>query len=255
MNILGVIPSRYASTRFPGKPLIDIDGQLMIERVYKQVKKALDYVVVATDDERIVSAVESFGGIAIMTSTSHQSGTDRCAEAVTVFEENSDIKIDVVLNIQGDEPLIDPQQVTQVAQLFDESSTSIATLVKSICDYETLFDENKTRVIINNKAEAIYFSRHAIPFIKGVAKTEWLQHQKFYSHIGLYGYKKEVLNQLVQLEQSCLEKMESLEQLRWIENGFIIKTSESNISGMSIDTPEDLKNILEYIKGNKHLEL
>jgi 3-deoxy-manno-octulosonate cytidylyltransferase (CMP-KDO synthetase) len=250
MNILGIIPARYASTRFPGKPLVDINGQSMVERVYKQVKKALDFVVIATDDERIFNAVEAFGGVAVMTSELHQSGTDRCAEAAALFIQNNSQTIDVVLNIQGDEPLIDPKQIKQLANLFVNDSTEIGTLVKPIVDNDTLFDENKVKVILNESKEAIYFSRHTIPFVKGVAKNEWLNYHAFFQHIGLYGYRLDILNQLVELPQSNLEKMESLEQLRWVEKGYSIMTAVSNISALPVDTPEDLEKVLDYLKNN-----
>ncbi len=251
MQILAVIPARYASSRFPGKPLIDIKGKTMIERVYERVAQAVNQVVVATDDERIADAVKGFGGQVAMTSASHQSGTDRCAEAVAVFEKASGLHFDVVLNIQGDEPLIDPVQVKQLADLFQDESTQIATLIKEIHDEDTLFNPDKARVIKNVQDEAIYFTRHALPFVKGAAKEDWLGKHTFYQHIGLYGYRKTVLQELVQLPQSSLELMESLEQLRWIENGYKIKTGLSDITGLSIDTPEDLEKLVAYMEGRK----
>ena len=241
MNILGVIPSRYASTRFPGKPLIDIDGKTMIQRVYEQAKKAssLIDVVVATDDDRIFKEVRRFGGNVVMTSPSHESGTERCNEVL----ENFSSKIDVVVNVQGDEPFVDPEQINQLCSCFDDKHTDIATLVKEIKDNEELFNPNRPKVEIGENGFAKMFSRDAIPVIKGVKKTEWLNQQKYYKHIGLYGYRAAVLRKICKLTPSPLEIKERLEQLRWLENNYKIKVAETTFEAIAIDTPEDLKKI------------
>ena len=241
MNILGVIPSRYASTRFPGKPLIDIDGKTMIQRVYEQAKKAssLIDVVVATDDDRIFKEVRRFGGNVVMTSPSHESGTERCNEVL----ENFSSKIDVVVNVQGDEPFVDPEQINQLCSCFDDKHTDIATLVKEIKDNEELFNPNRPKVEIGENGFAKMFSRDAIPVIKGVKKTEWLNQQKYYKHIGLYGYRVAVLRKICKLTPSPLEIKEQLEQLRWLENNYKIKVAETTFEAIAIDTPEDLKKI------------
>ena len=216
MKILGIIPARFASTRFPGKPLIDLAGKTMIQRVYEQAKMAssLTEVVVATDDQRIFDVVELFGGKAIFTSDKHQSGTDRCAE---VAEKMSGF--DAVINIQGDEPLINPIQIDLVASCFDNDQTQLATLVKIIKSEEELLNFNTPKVILNKNLEAIYFSRQVIPYLKNIDTKNYLQHHTFYKHVGIYGYKTETLLKIAKLPIGNLEKAEILEQLRWIENG------------------------------------
>lgn len=238
MKILGIIPSRYASTRFPGKPLVEIQGKSMIQRVYEQAKKAssLSEVLVATDDERISKHVIDFGGKVILTSSSHQSGTDRCAEVINKIND----AYDVVINIQGDEPFINPEQINQLCACFDNQNTQIATLIKKITADE-LFNENKPKVIKSVDDFAIYFSRHPIPFFRGVEKENWLKEHTYYKHIGIYGYTTETLKKITQLPLSLLEKAEGLEQLRWLENGYKIKVAETNLEANSVDTPEDLK--------------
>ncbi|WP_299290983.1 3-deoxy-manno-octulosonate cytidylyltransferase [uncultured Mucilaginibacter sp.] len=242
MKILGIIPARYASTRFPAKALVDIYGKSMVQRVYEQAKKcsALSEVIVATDNERIFNHVEAFGGKVIMTSAQHQSGTDRCAEVAAALPE-----FDVVINIQGDEPFINPEQITKVAALFTDVKTALATLVKKIETEEELQNTNTPKVVLNNLSEAIYFSRSVIPHIRGQEIQNWLQHHTFYKHIGIYGYRSAVLHQITKLPVSTLEKAESLEQLRWIENGYRIKVAETEIETLAIDTPADLENILK----------
>lgn len=242
MKVIGIIPARYESTRFPGKPLIDIAGQTMIQRVYHQAKHAstLSEVVVATDDERIYQHVKSFAGNVVMTKSDHQSGTDRCAEVI------GDINgFDVAINIQGDEPFIDPQQIDLLVSCFDNSKTEIATLVRKIQTLEELTNINKPKVVLDRYGQAIYFSRQAIPFLRGEAIENWLDKRPFYNHIGIYGYKADILKQLSALPISDLERMESLEQLRWIDNGYKIQTAVSNHSNDAIDTPEDLALILK----------
>lgn len=240
MNIIGIIPARYASTRFPGKPLIDINGKSMIRRVYEQALKAssLNYVVVATDDDRIAHHVTEFGGNVIMTADSHQSGTDRCAEVVS-----KQPTFDIAINIQGDEPYINPSQIDLLADCFSDKETQIATLVKQIIDYEELFNNSNPKVLLNTRREAIYFSRATLPFLRGVPTEKWLEHHTFYKHIGIYGYRCAILEALTQLPVSSLEKAESLEQLRWIENGYRIKTAETVVETIAIDEPQDLQKI------------
>lgn len=239
MQITGIIPARYASTRFPGKPLVDIEGKTMIQRVYEQSKKSnmLNKVVVATDDERIYNHVISFGGEVVMTSSHHQSGTERCAE---VAEK---IMADAYINIQGDEPYIQPEQINEVALLLQKQEVEIATLVKEITDYEELFNVNKPKVVIGADKKALYFSRQTIPFVRDIEQAKWLNHQVFYKHIGIYGYKRNVLLELINLPISMLEKAEALEQLRWLENGYNIYTSITQFESYSVDTQEDLKSL------------
>jgi 3-deoxy-manno-octulosonate cytidylyltransferase (CMP-KDO synthetase) len=237
--ILGIIPARYASTRFPGKPLVMIDGKPMIQCVYEQaLKSELDAVVVATDDIRIADAVRSFGGNVVMTSENHPSGTDRCAEALENFK--GDWK--AVVNIQGDEPYIQPSQINAIASLL-KSGAPIATLVKKIDSVEELTNINSPKVVISSNGNALYFSRQPIPFQKGVAINDWLNHGTYYKHIGIYGYQAEVLPKLTQLKQGVLEMAESLEQLRWLENGYSIMTAETTENTVAIDTPEDLSRL------------
>jgi len=241
MKIIGIIPSRYDSTRFPGKPLAMIEGKTMIRRVYEQALKAksLDRVVVATDDKRIADEVESFGGTFIYTAPSHQSGTDRCAEVVGILPG-----YDVAINIQGDEPFIDPLQIDLLASCFNTEKVQLATLIKEIHTKEELFNINIPKVLVNLKQEAIYFSRHPIPYLRNVSEEKWLQSHRFFKHIGIYGYKLEALLAITRLGTSSLERAESLEQLRWIENGYTIETRLTTIETISIDNPEDLNKII-----------
>lgn len=245
MKILGIIPARFASSRFLGKPLIDLAGKTMIQRVYEQAKKAISLteVVVATDDERIYKAVESFGGKAVFTSDKHQSGTDRCAEVAQKMTG-----FDAVINIQGDEPLINPIQIDLVASCFEDNETKLATLVKIIKTEEELFNINTPKVILNKSLEAIYFSRQTIPHLKNIETKDYLQSHIFYKHIGIYGYKCDVLQQIAQLPIGNLEKAESLEQLRWLENGYKIKVAITEHETLAIDSPEDLEKVLAVLK-------
>lgn len=240
MKILGIIPARYASTRFPGKPLVEIAGKSMIRRVYEQSVKCphLAGVLVATDDERIFNHVTDFGGKAVMTSSNHTSGTDRCAEVALQYPNH-----EVVINIQGDEPYIDPEQISNLALCFDDPDTQIATLVKKITSSEELFNTNSPKVILNKHSEAIYFSRSPLPHIRGKQPEDWLNHFTYFKHIGIYGYRADVLQQITRLSVSSLEKAESLEQLRWIENGYRVKVAETELETIAIDTPEDLKKL------------
>jgi 3-deoxy-manno-octulosonate cytidylyltransferase (CMP-KDO synthetase) len=240
MKILGIIPARHASTRFPGKPLVYIAGKTMIQRVYEQSKKCalLTDVVVATDDDRIYDHVIGFGGKAVMTLSIHQSGTDRCAEVAQDHPE-----FNIIINIQGDEPYINPAQISKVILCFDASGTQIATLVKKVNSNEELLNPNSPKVILNKNAEAIYFSRSPLPYIRGQQQENWLQHFTYFKHIGIYGYRADVLQQITKLPVSSLEKAESLEQLRWIENGYRIKVAETELETYAIDTPEDLERL------------
>lgn len=251
MKFIGIIPARYASTRFPGKPLADIDGRSMIERVYRQVESGVDAVCVATDDERIMRAVQAFGGRAVMTSDAHRSGTDRCYEAYTKAGEG----YDVVINIQGDEPFIHPEQIETLKGCFSDASVQIATLVKPFNpddDFETvLFNPNTPKVVLNKNNEAMYFSRSVIPYIRGKQYTEWLAAHPFYKHIGLYAYRADTLREITQLPQSPLELAESLEQLRWLENGYKIKAGVTHRETVGIDTPEDLERAVRFLREMK----
>lgn len=249
MKFIGIIPARYGSSRFPGKPLADMAGKPMIERVYEQVKKALDEVWVATDDERILKVVESFGGKAVLTSPDHRSGTDRCNEAYSLIGND----FDVVINIQGDEPFIQPQQIETLKACFSSKETELATLVKPFTkgdNFEVLFNPNSPKVILNKNSEAIYFSRSVIPYVRDVNHTEWLDKHIFYKHIGMYAYRADVLKKITLLPQSTLELAESLEQLRWIENGYRIKVGLTDIETIGIDTPEDMEKAVKLLNLN-----
>lgn len=241
--IVGIIPARYASTRFPGKPLVKIGSKSMIQRVYEQASKVLREVYVATDDSGILKEVESFGGKALLTSPHHQSGTDRCAEAIDLIKENNQQYIEAVINIQGDEPFIDPGQIKLLIDCFLDVSTEIATLVRPFSSNEDILNANFPKVILNKKNEAIYFSRSPIPFVRNHQKEEWIQNFRFLQHIGIYGYRIDTLKEITNLPQSALEIAESLEQNRWIENGYRIMTAETSGITISIDTPEDILKI------------
>jgi 3-deoxy-manno-octulosonate cytidylyltransferase (CMP-KDO synthetase) len=245
MKTLGIIPSRYASTRFPGKPLIDIKGKSMIQRVYEQAAKctSLDHVVVATDDQRIYNHVLAFGGSVVMTESAHPSGTDRCFEAL----QKSEGEFDVVVNIQGDEPFIEPEQIAKVVNCFRYPDTQIATLVRALTDPKELHNPNQVKAIIDQRNRALYFSRQAIPFQKGTVPETWVTTHNYYGHVGLYGYRTETLAELTQLEPSALELAESLEQLRWLENGYTIRVEITAQAAVGIDTPEDLERLLSLL--------
>ena len=249
MKYLAIIPARYASTRFPAKPLALLGGKLVIQRVYEQVRKVLDDVFVATDDERIFRAVEDFGGRAIMTREDHKSGTDRCFEAY----QKSGVKCDVVINIQGDEPFIRPSQIRALQACFDDEKTQIATLVKPFTEadgLEALQNPNSPKVVVSDGGRALYFSRSVIPYLRGVNQGEWLALHTFYKHIGLYAYRVQTLAEITHLPQSTLEKSESLEQLRWLDNGYVIKVGQTNVETIGIDTPQDLARAEEFLKTN-----
>jgi 3-deoxy-manno-octulosonate cytidylyltransferase (CMP-KDO synthetase) len=245
MRTIGIIPARYGSSRFPGKPLAMINGKSMIHRVYEQAKKAhaLHHVVVATDDERIKNAVIAFGGDVVMTSSNHESGTDRCLEAVKSFDQ----EFDVVVNIQGDEPYISSNQIDLILSCFNNENTEIATLIKHINSNEELFDSNRPKVLLDDDEFAIYFSRQAIPHLRGVEMENWVTEFNYYKHIGMYAYRVETLNEICLLKQSRLELAEGLEQLRWIESGFKIRAAITEEESYSIDTPQDLENLLKSL--------
>ena len=246
MKILGVIPARYASTRFPGKPLVDIGGKSMIRRVYEQASKcgSLDKVYVATDDTRIFDHVKNFGGEVLMTLPGHQNGTSRCNEVLEILQVGKrSEQYDVVINIQGDEPFIDPSQIDKIAGLFSRKQTEIATLVKKISDQHELFNHNVVKVVFAQDRAALYFSRQTIPYLRDFDKNDWLKHADFFKHIGIYGYRSEVLRKISKLNTGKIEALEQLEQLRWLENGFQIAVEITDIEGISIDTPEDLSKL------------
>ena len=247
MKYIGIIPARYASTRFPAKPLAILGGKTVIERVYRQVENVLDDVVVATDDERIMNAISQFGGKAVMTSVNHKSGTDRVYEAFTKVGEG----FDVVVNIQGDEPFIQAKQLEAIRKCFDDDTVDIATLVKPFKPEDglsALENINSPKVVVNKRMEAMYFSRSIIPFCRGKEKGDWLYSHTYYKHIGLYAYRADVLKEITSLPQSELELAESLEQLRWLENGYKSKVGVSDVETIGIDTPEDLERAEEFLK-------
>lgn len=247
MMILGIIPARYASTRFPAKPLIDIAGKSMIQRVYEQVKKSslISDVVIATDHSEIFNHAKKIGAHVCMTREDHASGTDRCYEALLLQQQ----KFDYVINIQGDEPFIMPEQIDLLAKKLD-GVTEIATLIKKIENEEHLFNPNIVKVVTSTNQDGLYFSRSPIPHIRNTSEKDWLNKHTFYKHIGMYAYRTDILEQLTKLPVSPLEKAESLEQLRWLDNGFKIKTAETITETIGIDTPEDLQKAIEWLRSN-----
>lgn len=240
MKVLGIIPARYESSRFPGKPLVDILGKSMIQRVYEQASKSIliTDLIVATDDQRIVDEVQSFGGNVMMTSTKHQNGTERCGEVIEAYSD-----IDVVINIQGDEPLIQPEQLDALLELFndDDADVEIGTLVKKLNDEGEISNPNRIKVVLDSDCNALYFSRAAIPYSKAP-----IQHFK---HIGIYAWRYETLQELLELKPTEIEKAESLEQLRWLYNGYKIRTAETSIETPNVDTPDDLNKVINKLKG------
>jgi 3-deoxy-manno-octulosonate cytidylyltransferase (CMP-KDO synthetase) len=244
MTFTAIIPARYASTRFPGKPLAVLGGKTVIQRVYEQVSSVLSEVYVATDDERILTCVESFGGKAVMTRTDHQSGTDRIQEAV----EKTATQADVIINVQGDEPFIQPSQIQTLMQLFDDATTQIGTLGKYFENIEAVENPNSPKIVTDNRGFALYFSRSVIPYIRGKAQQDWFGEYPFLKHLGVYAYRREVLAEVTKLPQSPLEKAESLEQLRWLQNGYRIRVGLTDVETVGIDTPEDLQRAEEFLK-------
>jgi 3-deoxy-manno-octulosonate cytidylyltransferase (CMP-KDO synthetase) len=245
MSILGIIPARYASTRFPGKPLIDINGRAMILRVYDQalLAEVLDDIVVATDDERIFNHVMNEGFHVVMTSKDHHSGTDRCLEAMDKWQQQTGRSIDHVINIQGDEPFIHPGQIKKVAALLTTGNASIGTLAKSIQRREEIFNPNVVKVVFNKDMNAIYFSRCPIPYLREVNEIQWMKKHAHYKHIGIYGYRTAILRDACSLSPGMLEQLESLEQLRWLEHGLQIRIDLTGEESVAIDTPDDLLKI------------
>ncbi len=252
---IGIIPARYASTRFPGKPLALIDGQPMIKHVYEKASQALEKVFVATDDKRIFNTVKDFRGEAIMTSPLLRSGSDRCAEALGTIRNKYNIDPDIVINIQGDEPFIKPTQIKQLGDCFEDEKVDIATLIIKIEDWKSLTDTNQVKVVIDKKNYALYFSRAAIPYVRGVDKESWLSYHTFYKHLGIYAYRAGILGKISDLNPSGLEKAESLEQNRWLENNFSIKCSVTDRESIGIDTPEDLEMAVRLMKEQKNNNL
>ncbi|MBR4294793.1 MAG: 3-deoxy-manno-octulosonate cytidylyltransferase [Bacteroidaceae bacterium] len=245
MKFVGIIPARYASTRFPAKVLADLNGKTVIQRVYEQVKDCFDDIYIATDDQRIADEATSFGAKAIMTSEECKNGTERCFDACS----KADIQCDVVINIQGDEPFIQRKQVEALIKCFDDTRTDIATLVKPFAPEdgtERLFNPNTPKVVLDDSHFAMYFSRSVIPHLRGIDQSEWLSNHIYYKHLGIYAYRLDILKQLTSLPQTPLEKMESLEQLRWLEHGYKIKVGITDIETIGIDTPEDLERAKEF---------
>lgn len=243
MKFTAIIPARYASTRFPGKPLAVLGGKTVIQRVYEQVNNVLSEVYVATDDERIFKCVESFGGKAVMTRSDHQSGTDRIQEAV----EKTSTQTDVIINVQGDEPFIQPSQIQTLMQLFDDPSTQIGTLGKYFENIEAVENPNSPKIVMDNRGFALYFSRSVIPYIRGIERQNWFGEYPFLKHLGVYAYRREVLAEVTKLPQSSLEKAESLEQLRWLQNGYRIRVGLTDVETVGIDTPEDLQRAEAFL--------
>lgn len=246
MNFLALIPARYASTRFPAKPLAILGDKPIIQHVYERVSSIFDHAYVVTDDERIEACVKSFGGRCVMTGTHHKSGTDRCFEAL----EKLGAGFDVVINVQGDEPFIAASQLETIKQCFEDNDTQIATLVKPFVPtdgIEALENPNSPKVVLDNNSYAIYFSRSVIPYLRGVDKDEWLSRHTFYKHIGLYAYRAEVLKEITSMPMGILEQAESLEQLRWLQAGYRIKVGTTNVETIGIDTPEDLERAKTFL--------
>lgn len=244
MKFIGIIPARYASTRFPGKPLALLGGKPVIQHVYEKVAAVLEAAYVATDDERIYDVVKSFGGQVVMTRTDHKSGTDRIEEAI----EKIGGEWDVVVNVQGDEPFVAKSQLDTICHCFDDPTTQIATLGKPFESMEAVQNPNSPKIVVDNMGFAMYFSRSVIPYVRGKEKSSWLTHYPFLKHLGIYAYRKDVLRQVTQLPQSWLEIAESLEQLRWLQNGFKIKVGTTDVETVGIDTPQDLERAEEFLK-------
>lgn len=244
MKFIGIIPARYASTRFPGKPLALLGGKPVIQHVYEKVAAVLEAAYVATDDERIYDVVKAFGGQVVMTRTDHKSGTDRIEEAI----EKIGGEWDVVVNVQGDEPFVAKSQLDTICHCFDDPTTQIATLGKPFESMEAVQNPNSPKIVVDNMGFAMYFSRSVIPYVRGKEMSSWLTHYPFLKHLGIYAYRKDVLRQVTQLPQSSLEIAESLEQLRWLQNGFKIKVGTTDVETVGIDTPQDLERAEEFLK-------
>jgi len=245
MSILAIIPARYASTRFPGKPLVEINGKSMIQRVYEQTRKAkgITDIIIATDDERIAEHVKSFGAKVVITSVAHPSGTDRCFEAYHLYGKN----FDYVINVQGDEPFLDPEQIDSLVKVCD-GKVEIATQMTRCTSHDVLFDLGEVKIVLNTNKEALYFSRNVIPFVKGKEQAEWHTAFAYYRHVGMYVYRVDILEKITQLKPSALEQAESLEQLRWLEHGFKIACVETPFDSHCVDTPEDIEKVLRLMQ-------
>ena len=243
--IAGIIPARFASSRFPGKPLADIRGKSMLQRVYEQASAStlLDTVVIATDDTRIFDHARSIGAKVVMTAADHPSGTDRCWEALNQLDPG----YRYVINIQGDEPFLDPNQIDELAAVLQDGTAELATQMIRIQSSELLFDRGEVKIILDQQQQALYFSRMPIPFIKGVDEKNWHLHFPYYRHVGMYAYRRDILEQITRLPVSSLEKAESLEQLRWLEHGFKIRCVETRYDSHCIDTPEDIEKVLALL--------
>ena len=241
MNVVAIIPARSASTRFPNKPLALVNGIPMVQRVYQQASKVFDNVYVATDDERILTTVHNFGGKAVITSKNHKSGTDRCFEALSIISKENNTNYDILVNVQGDEPYIQPEQLEQLLECFKESDVEIATLIKRIKSKDEFLNHNMPKVIIDNNSNALYFSRTPLPYSRDNEITEeFIKENRLFRHIGLYGFRVSCLEKIGSLQESFLERIEQLEQLRWIENGLKIRVAETNFETYAVDTPQDL---------------
>ncbi len=247
MQFLIIIPARYKSSRFPGKPLADILGKTMIRRVYEQAVQVLPEVVVATDDARIEGEVRHFGGLVVMTADTHRSGTDRCAEALDIYRQQTGQPVEVVINIQGDEPLIRPEQIREIMTCFKDPETRLATLIYPIHAVNEIDNPNIPKVVMDKKGRVLYFSRSPIPYLRDVPKEKWPEHHVFYRHIGMYGYRADTLAEITRLAPSLLEQAESLEQNRWLENGYTIKAAVSAYDNYPVDIPEDIENIIHLL--------
>lgn len=247
MKFLAIIPARYASTRFPAKPLVLLQGKPIIQHVYEKVSKCVELTYVATDDERIYNAVKSFGGNVVMTKSEHRCGTDRCCEAL----ENLGLDVDVVINIQGDEPFVQPEHIELLKSGFENEMTDIVTLAVPFAERDgiaALENPNSPKVVIDESMHALYFSRSVIPYIRGVERSEWLKHHTFYKHLGMYAFRTHILKEITSLTQTPLEKLESLEQLRWLESGYKIKIGVTSAETIGIDTPEDLERAERFLE-------
>lgn len=251
MKVLAIIPARYASTRFPGKPLALLGGKPVVRWVWERVSSVREMtdVVVATDDERIAGAVEAFGGRALMTGSHHRSGTDRCGEVVERMKERG-LAYDVAINVQGDEPFVQPEQLRSLLSCFDDGDTGIATLKTAIHSSEELLSPNNVKVVCDGRGRALYFSRQPLPHLRGVERGQWVARGRYYKHVGIYAFRTEVLERLVRLPQTPLELSESLEQLRWLENGYEIRVEETAAANIGIDTPEDMAAAECFLKEN-----
>ena len=250
MRFLGIIPARYGSTRFPGKPLVDIDGRAMIQRVYERAAEALEEVWVATDDGRIERAVKGFGGKVVMTSADCPSGTDRCREAAEKIAAATDRSFDVVVNIQGDEPLLHPEMIEKLMACFEDGTADIATLANPVTCPDDIFNPSEVKVVFDGRRNALYFSRSPVPYVMEAERADWLKHHRFYKHVGVYAYRMEILRKITELPVSSLEAVERLEQNRWLENGYNVRVEITDHESVPVDTPEDLDRVRRLLEKN-----